>query len=288
MLEKLKDLKARLLIHAFTISVVALLVYFSFFLIPKLLIVLILILLIQIGNYEFMLLAKAKGMQYSNFFSWPASILFPFLFLLIAQGYNFFPIILMTGYFVILGCALLNFSKVDNALVNVSLQSFSHIYITIPLSCLILILFLGDLRSNNDGRLWLAYLICVVKGSDIGGYFFGSMFGKRYFVPKISPKKTIEGLIGGLVFSISVSLGFYCLSYFSSNPNFHISLSESILLALILSAVSQLGDLVESLFKRDANVKDSNSIPGIGGVLDLVDSLLFASPLLLAYLLISR
>ena len=109
---------------------------------------------------------------------------------------------------------------------------------------------------------------------DIGAYFVGRLMGKRKLIPAVSPKKTVEGALGGLVFSALTGLG--VCAYF----NLPFSPLLAFLIALIVGASGQVGDLAESALKRTANVKDSGSLlPGHGGMLDRIDSLLFGVPL---------
>lgn len=116
-------------------------------------------------------------------------------------------------------------------------------------------------------------LACILLG-DSGAYFVGRALGRRKLIPKVSPKKTVEGAIGGLVFSALTGL-FFCL-YFMKD----LSPVWGFITALIVGAAGQVGDLAESALKRTANVKDSGSLlPGHGGMLDRIDSLLFGVPL---------
>jgi phosphatidate cytidylyltransferase len=124
--------------------------------------------------------------------------------------------------------------------------------------------------------------------TNASAYFFGKSLGKNKLAPYISPKKTWEGAIGGFCIALIASMGFHVLANLPNNP-IPISLSfwESIFLGGILSFLAQLGDLAESLLKRDVGVKDSSHIPGVGGILDIVDSLVFTSPALYLYLKMS-
>lgn len=143
-------------------------------------------------------------------------------------------------------------------------------YVTLPLSSILLMV------SLTEGRLWLFYLIAVTKSTDIGGYIVGKMVGKRLLAPTISPKKTVEGAIGGLLFSTVASV--------ATAQLLSIGAFEALLLGLFLSLLAQISDLSESMIKREAKVKDSNQLPGFGGMLDIVDSLLFTAPALYFYL----
>jgi phosphatidate cytidylyltransferase len=132
------------------------------------------------------------------------------------------------------------------------------------------------------GQFYVLYLIAVTKFSDMGAYLTGSMIGRHKMIPHISPKKTWEGFFGALAFSLLASLGMWKLMP-SHLPG--MSLTHAIVLGLMLGFAAVIGDLAESIIKRSTGVKDSGSfLPGIGGALDLVDSLLFTAPLLFFYL----
>src|SRR3954469_14248063 len=132
------------------------------------------------------------------------------------------------------------------------------------------------------GQFYCLYLIAITKFSDMGAYLVGSAFGKHLLIPHISPKKTWEGFFGALAFSLLASLGLYQLM-----PG-HLSTlnwTHATVLGLLLGFAAVIGDLAESIIKRSTGVKDSgNFLPGIGGALDLIDSLLFTAPLLFFYL----
>jgi phosphatidate cytidylyltransferase len=140
------------------------------------------------------------------------------------------------------------------------------------------------LTGGQDGRWWMAYLLCVTKITDIGAYFAGSLWGRLKLAPHISPGKTIEGAIFGLACALGASFAFHLMSGVSAPGGFHLGTFEWLFLGLIFGLTGQFGDLSESLLKRDANKKDSNDLPGLGGVLDAVDSLLFNAPILYIYL----
>ncbi|MBE9486339.1 MAG: phosphatidate cytidylyltransferase [Chloroflexi bacterium] len=132
---------------------------------------------------------------------------------------------------------------------------------------------LALLRQLPDGREWIFLTLLVIMGCDTFAYFVGSRFGKHKLYPAVSPKKSIEGGIGGLVGSV--------LAVFIANKTFlpQIGIVDGVLIGLLLGVAGQLGDLFESLLKRACGVKDSGTmIPGHGGMLDRLDSLLFAFP----------
>ena len=133
-----------------------------------------------------------------------------------------------------------------------------------------------------EGKYFLLYFILLTKFSDMGAYVVGSLIGKHKLIPRISPGKTWEGFFGAIVISTGASVAFV---HFLGNHMFGMNLTHAIILGVILSTTAVLGDLIESLFKRECGVKDSGSVlPGIGGILDLLDSLLFNAPIMYLYL----
>ena len=128
------------------------------------------------------------------------------------------------------------------------------------------------------------FLVLVTKMGDIGAYLVGSAFGKHSLIPRISPNKTVEGSIGGVVASVIVSL---IMAY---GMDIHTLIDRGILatiaFGIVVAVASQVGDLTESLIKRSADTKDSGDLlPSFGGVLDLIDSFLVAAPV--AYFVLS-
>jgi phosphatidate cytidylyltransferase len=139
--------------------------------------------------------------------------------------------------------------------------------------------FQAALRAGDHGKQWIVFLYLVIWASDTGAYYIGSSLGKHKLYPKISPKKSVEGLIGGMLAAAGVAL--LCRAWFLPA----VGVLEAAVLGLVLAVAGTLGDLVESLFKRSVGVKDSgNLIPGHGGILDRMDSMLFAAPVLYYYL----
>lgn len=150
---------------------------------------------------------------------------------------------------------------------------------------LLLLLFLGKGSVHQDGRMLLFYGILVIKFTDIGAYFTGCAIGKHKLIPKISPAKTWEGVMGGVTVSVLVSLiTLWGFGFTVSGVEF--ALVDGVILGVLLSVSGILGDLVESMLKRAADIKDSGHwIKGMGGLLDVLDSLLFAFPVLYLYVL---
>jgi phosphatidate cytidylyltransferase len=133
-----------------------------------------------------------------------------------------------------------------------------------------------------NGTLYLLYFIVVTKCSDIGAYCVGSLIGRHKMIPRVSPGKTWEGFGGAILVSTGASLLF---AHLAGERLAGMTLRHAVILGVLLSIAAVVGDLIESIFKREAGVKDSGRFfPGIGGILDLLDSLLFNAPLMYLYL----
>jgi phosphatidate cytidylyltransferase len=135
------------------------------------------------------------------------------------------------------------------------------------------------------GTVLVMFPIAVTWATDTGAYTFGRMLGRHKLIPAVSPAKTIEGAVGGLLVAI---LGAWVYAQFLLRPFAQLGLSPKglVIFGIAIGVVGQLGDLAESLLKRDAGVKDSSKLlPGHGGILDRFDSLLFVLPV--AYLLLN-
>jgi phosphatidate cytidylyltransferase len=155
-----------------------------------------------------------------------------------------------------------------------------------------LVVYMYPLRYHDyavgalAGTVLLMFPILLTWATDTGAYAFGRMFGRHKLIPSVSPGKTIEGAIGGVVTAVIIA---WLYVAFVLKPYAHLSMLPvwTIVFAIVISIVGQTGDLAESLFKRDAGVKDSSTLlPGHGGILDRFDSLLFVLPA--AYLLLGH
>ena len=154
----------------------------------------------------------------------------------------------------------------------VAKQILGLVYIPLFLSFLIL------LRGDEQGAQWIFWLLCIVAAGDTGAFYTGTYFGRHKLCPWVSPKKTIEGSLGGLAANVIVALLFRWFLLPS------LAILPCIGFALLIGLAGQVGDLFASEFKRAAGIKDSGTwLPGHGGFWDRLDALLFASPL--AYLL---
>jgi phosphatidate cytidylyltransferase len=133
-----------------------------------------------------------------------------------------------------------------------------------------------------DGKFYVLYFVVVTKFSDTGAYAVGSLIGRHKMIPRISPGKTWEGLGGAIFFSTAASLVF---AHFLGDKMAGMNRLHAVVIGVLLGSTAVIGDLIESLFKREAGVKDSGGLfPGIGGILDLLDSLLFNAPIMYLYL----
>jgi len=168
------------------------------------------------------------------------------------------------------------FAKKEEVISHLGKIFLSIIYIVVPFTLIVQIPFLNA-RFNYVNTTILGVFI-LIWTNDTFAFLVGKNFGKRKLLERISPNKTIEGFIGGMVFTFIAS--FVLASQFDSH-----TLIQWIVIAGIVSIFGVLGDLIESMFKRQAGVKDSsNFIPGHGGFLDRFDSVIFAAPFIFIYL----
>ncbi len=184
-------------------------------------------------------------------------------------------------------------SQMSSAYPAAAASVFAIMYIAVPMAMLV------QLRQQIAGAFWLLYLLLVVWAGDIFAYFVGRSLGRNLMAPRISPKKTWEGATASVAASLLVGTLLFTYSLQISSFLLRVGLIERrdglfglekpewlpiVLLTIAVNVAAQLGDLVESLIKRGAGVKDSGTIlPGHGGMLDRIDALLFAAPVLWFY-----
>jgi phosphatidate cytidylyltransferase len=201
----------------------------------------------------------------------------------------FFESLLLTGnpagaYYSTTGCCVLCMAvlffyfmfaegTISDSINRIAAGSFGIVYVALLLSYLIL------LRARSDGPALLLLLISITWAGDTGAYAVGRLIGKHPLCPRISPKKTIEGAAGSCAVSVLTALA--CRALFFES----LSLTQCLILGLGINLLNQFGDLTESFIKRACNAKDSGVLlPGHGGMLDRIDSLLFAAPFLFHYM----
>lgn len=184
----------------------------------------------------------------------------------------------------VLGLCVRQFVSKSNTagILAISTTLFGLMYVPWLLNFIQKINFFPGIEGN--GKYYVLYFILVTKFSDTGAYVVGSLIGKHKMIPRISPAKTWEGFAGAIAVSTGASFAFTQIPHFKSHmPD--LTPLHAVILGATLSVTAVIGDLIESLFKREAGVKDSGKLfPGIGGILDLLDSLLFNAPIMYLYL----
>lgn len=229
-----------------------------------------------IGLFEFAEMQKIKAYNHIGLVSIIAltSLLLPHryipeMFSLINTEYLFYICCLLLLVFTVFNHRKFNF-------VNAAVMMFACIYIGYGFRFLILI--------RNMGLDTIFYLFLVVWATDTGAYLVGRKIGKNKLAPEISPNKTIEGMVGGVLSSLLVSSVYVLIFHPNLGP-----VNQVWFLTIIISLFGQFGDLVESAFKRHFDVKDSGKLlPGHGGMLDRFDSLIFASFIMMIWINIFR
>lgn len=250
--------------------------------------------------HEFLKLTESYGVEPMPFATYILTALF---FVVLGLADN--PPLLSTGQFLVMlgfAAAIAPFLFLTRAMRGEDLRAgypaaaasvFAFTYIALPLGMLV------ELRQQWAGAFYLLYLLLVVWAGDIFAYFVGKSVGRHLMSPRISPKKTWEGAAASLLASVAVGWALFHYAQQLSSALLRAGLIERrdgmfgleqpalvpiIVLTILLNLAAQLGDLVESLIKRGAGVKDSGAIlPGHGGMLDRIDAMLFAAPVLWYY-----
>ncbi|OGX28646.1 MAG: hypothetical protein A2879_04660 [Omnitrophica WOR_2 bacterium RIFCSPHIGHO2_01_FULL_49_10] len=259
----------------------ALLILFVFFTVmvwPNWFFCTVLTVMIALALNEFYTLVEKKGIAIFKISGISIGILVPTSIFFAFEPTKGWELLFIIA--VLLTIFILQFTRSESnqAIVGVSTTTFGILYISWTFSFLMKLKLIQQ-DSLPAGGLLVAFLLLVTKVGDIGAYFIGTYFGKHSLIPRISPKKSVEGAIGGFIFSVAAAL--ISKSFLPS-----VSLYHLLILGCLLGILAQIGDLSASLIKRDSQVKDSaDLIPGLGGVLDLVDSILFTAPTLYFYAL---
>jgi len=234
------------------------------------------------GIREMTLLGRARGFNPSLVAGTLVALGIIVHFFLASGGRDPLPLwLVFTGGALVIHFGALFFdSKLEEALPSQAITWLGALYLGFGLGFQLKLFMLQGTLSRTGSRLILALFIITWFG-DTAAYFVGSYFGRRKLAPKVSPKKSWEGAFGNLLGNL---IGAFLMK---ATVCTEWTLVDVVALALLLGTVGQLGDLVESTWKRSAGVKDSNAggvaIPGHGGMLDRVDSLVFAAPVLFAY-----
>ncbi len=262
---------SRILVGIILIPIVITLIFF----LPRAFFVFFMMVLTAGGLYEYFNLVKtdivysygkimfsAMGAMFPlSAFFWGSQGLFASLFVVLA---------------VLMGLAMGRLTSFERSFSQVGGLFIGFFFIATPLSMAVLIL-----SPSMAGREIALWMVLVIWAGDTGAFYLGTTFGRHKLYPKISPKKSVEGVVGGIVLSLLVG---YLSSFFLKTG---LSLKELVFLPFVLILLGQWGDFSESMLKRGANVKDSGRIlGGHGGILDRIDSFLFTIPFFYYYLLL--
>ncbi len=274
MAEGYNDLTKRIVIAIISIPLIVLIILEG----EVLLFFILLLILVSLGLDELFKMVHKIGFKPS--FVWGFILALYFIGTVFINFYNlkFFPydqelvIILMIIFYSFVQLFKEDYSKL---LPNLSLSLFGGIYLGYLLS------FILKIRLLPGGSHYLLSLLFTIWINDSAAYFIGTKYGKHKIFPQISPKKSMEGSIGGIIFSI--------FSVLLLKNWLNMEFTQLVPLGLVIAVTAQLGDFFESMIKRCSGVKDSgNLIPGHGGILDRLDSILFAAPVFYYYVIYSQ
>jgi phosphatidate cytidylyltransferase len=230
------------------------------------------------GLYEFFYLIKKKNIPIYSYTGILIGVLIPLsIYTHFELTKNWELLFIVVGFLLIM---MLQFRRADtqNAIVGLSTTLFGVLYVSWFFSFLVKIRLL---LPGWEGVKLLAFIVIVTKVGDIGALVIGSRFGKHPLLKTVSPNKSVEGAFGSFIFSVAAAVA--CKSFLPELP--HFSTLHVAFMGAFFGGLGQLGDLSESLIKRDCNVKDSGKLmPGMGGVLDIIDSLLFSAPAFYLYM----
>lgn len=222
----------------------------------------------------FVLLGAFEWSAFIGLNRFPAKIIYPIFIVLMLVGAFFLPVtyVMLSGlvFWLLALVLVILYPKLSTFWgKSVILRSLMGVLVLIP--CLVA---LNYIRNLDSGPYVLLYLCVLIWGADSGAYFVGRLWGKHPLAPSVSPGKSIQGLVGGLVTTIAIT--FLALNLFKTPYSMW---SGVLLLSFMTVLFSVLGDLFESMLKRNAGLKDSGTIlPGHGGILDRIDSLTAAAP----------
>ncbi len=229
----------------------------------------VVVLISILGTYEFIKIMKNDNIYLYTPLMWLSSITIPFVIYFL--GFKFFTATSFVILFMLFVLKMFSANPTEKVMEEVSYNFFAIMFVPFLMTFLALL--------KNFGYEWILFLCFVVWASDSFAYFAGVAFGKHKLIPKVSPGKSVEGLIGGIIGASIVGAVF---NYYILNESWTIMII--IIIDVIVAGV--IGDLIESMMKRSASIKDSGSLlPGHGGILDRFDSLMMAAPVLYFYLI---
>lgn len=230
------------------------------------------------GLYEFFYMIKKKDVPIYSYVGTFIGVLIPItIYTHFELTKNWELLFIVVGFLLLL---LMQFSRHDNrnAILGLSTTLFGVLYVAWFFSFLVKIRLM---LPGSEGVKLVAFILLITKGGDMGAYVIGSKFGRTALLPKVSPNKSVEGGLGALAVSAVVAVLFR--SFLPADVHFPVW--QVALMGAFFCGLGQLGDLSESLIKRDCGVKDSGKLlPGLGGILDMIDSLLFSVPAFYLYI----
>jgi phosphatidate cytidylyltransferase len=243
------------------------------------------LIIIGFGLHEFYSMAENKGFHPMKWASIISSIIIGIVFYLTLTNEIEYKLVYTFLAPTLIGTFLITLALYKNgisAISDISISIGGVMYITFPLLCMIAIREFNHLSSSEiDWGYFILTLFIAIWLCDSAAYFIGRVIGKHKLFPRHSPKKSWEGAIAGFVFGTA---GFVGLTIWL-NPSF--GFANSLVVGSIITTFCQFGDLIESHFKRDAEVKDSsNFFPGHGGFLDRFDGVIYISPIVLFILVL--
>lgn len=234
-------------------------------------------LVIGFGLFEFYRMIEAKGIRPYKTVGVIAGLVVSWY--VYFQG-GFYSSLFITLVLIVIMVLELMRRDGELAVFHISSTVFGLFYVAWLGSHIILLRQLGENLPGEDlGGMFVILAFALAWGTDTGAYFVGNAIGKRKLLPRVSPDKTLEGALGGILFCL--------ITAFVAKLTFapFLSLLDALVLGVVSPAMATLGDLVESLMKRDVRIKDtSRALPGHGGMLDRFDSVLFVAPLVYYYL----
>jgi len=200
------------------------------------------------------------------------------------KSYDFEIAVMVVFLLVVFARQMFRRTRDANPLETMAYTLFGLLWVVWLFNFLTKIVYLAPRGADGEttGQFYVLYLLLVTKFSDMGAYLTGSLFGRHQLVPHISPHKSWEGLAGAVLFAVGGSFGLW---YLIPGQLSAFGPADLLILGVLLGVAAVIGDLAESIVKRSAEAKDSGGLlPGIGGVLDLIDSVLFTAPILFFYM----
>ena len=283
------DLFQRVVVHSLVLTFLVLLLYNSLIPLTSLVLGFIVAICSTVGTYEYSTMAYVKCQYpFKTYASLGSFIFIAMSFPTIRWSHLLPEYVSVLPWTFLLIWLVINIFKSRKLSIGPLFVSgitlFSILYVAVPIRLFLRILY-GFVNSPEPylGVWWASFLIATTKGADIFFFFFGKGFGKRKIAPTISPNKTITGFVAGCLGATLISLVFF----FQTPENYMSYFPYPALLiplGMILGVCGFFGDIIESMFKRDAHLKNSNKIQAIGGMLDTLDSLLLSTPLIYLFL----